>query len=236
MSRQLPVRVEFCGTYLEGVVSEGRAYVAMKPIAEGMGLDWDKQLQRIKDHPVLGDQLSPLKGVVAEDGRRREMMCLPEDILPFWMALVNANRVRADLRPRIITYQREAARVLHEAFSKGVAETNLRVMAIESKRAAGRLMTDITKDALIFTGKEPKPYHFMNEHRLVNWALTGEFSGVEESTLTGEQINLLAALRRHNSILIGKDLAYDLRKKALEVFAAEWRSTQPALEVASHGA
>lgn len=234
MSRQLPVKVEFCGTFLEGVVCAGRAYVAMKPIAEGMGLDWDKQLQRIKDHPVLGDQLSPLRGVVAEDGRRREMMCLPEDTLPFWMALVNANRVRVDLRPRIITYQREAARVLHEAFSKGVAETNLRVMAIDSKRAAGRLMTDITKDALIFTGKAPKPYHFMNEHRLVNWALTGEFASVEESRLDRRQIELLAALRRRNSMLIGIGLSRDLRKKALEVFAAEWRSTHPALEVASH--
>lgn len=232
---KLTVKVEFCGTFLEGVVSNGRPYVAMKPIAEGMGLDWDKQLQRIKDHPVLGDQLSPIRGVVAEDGRRREMMCLPEETLPFWMALVNANKVRVDLRPRIITFQREAARVLHGAFSKGVAETNLRVIATDSKRAAGRLMTDITKDVLIFTGKEPKPHHFMNEYRLVNWALTGEFAGVQESTLTSKQINLLAALRRRNSMLIGIGLAYDLRKKAVEVFAAEWRSSQPTLEVTSHG-
>lgn len=164
------------------------------------------------------------------------MMCLPEEALPFWMALVNANKVRQEIREKIITYQREAYRVLHRAFTQGVAETNLRVMATDSKRAAGRLMTDITKDVLIFTGKEPKPHHFMNEYRLVNWALTGEFAGVQESTLTSKQINLLAALRRRNSMLIGLGLAYDLRKKAVEVFAAEWRSSQPTLEVTSHGA
>lgn len=233
---KLPVKVEFCGAFLEGVVSNGCAYVAMKPIVAGMGLDWDKQLQRIKDHPVLGPQLSPIRGATGSDGRRYEMMCLPEEALPFWMALVNANKVRQEIREKIITYQREAYRVLHRAFTQGVAETNLRVMATDSKRAAGRLMTDITKDVLIFTGKEPKPHHYMNEYRLVNWALTGEFAGVQESTLTSKQINLLAALRRRNSMLIGLGLAYDLRKKAVEVFAAECRSSQPTLEVTSHGA
>lgn len=57
MSKKLPVKVEFCGAVLEGVIIEQTAFVAMKPIVEGMGLDWDKQLQRIKEHPVLGPQL-----------------------------------------------------------------------------------------------------------------------------------------------------------------------------------
>jgi len=233
MSRQLPVKVEFCGALLEGVVSNGCAYVAMKPITEAMGLSWPAQLAKMKDHPALTSTIAEI-ATVGEDGRRRKMICLPESRLQFWMALIQTGKVRASLRDKIIKFQIEAADVLHRAFTQGVTETNLRVMAIDSKRAAGRLMTDITKDVLIFSGKEPKPYHFMNEYRLVNWVLTGEFAGVEESTLTGEQINLLAALRRRNSILIGKDLEYDLRKKALEVFAAEWRSTHPALEVASH--
>ncbi len=234
MSRQLPVKVEFCGALLEGVVSDGSAYVAMKPIAEAMGLSWPAQLEKIKEHPALSPTVAEI-AIVAEDGRRRKMICLPESRLQFWMALIQPRKVKTSLRDKIIKFQIEAADVLHRAFTQGVAETNLRVMAIESKRAAGRLMTDITKDVLIFTGKEPKPYHFMNEYRLVNWALTGEFAGVQESSLTGEQIDLLAALRRRNSMLIGIGLAYDLRKKNLELFATEWRSIQPTLEATTHG-
>lgn len=235
MSKKLPVKVDFCGTLLEGVVSEGRAYVAMKPIVEGMGLAWERQFTKLKTDEVLSSVVTEMV-MTAADGKRYKTLCLPEEFLQGWLFTVKPGKIRHELREKVIRYKRECYSVLHRAFTNGVAETNLRILAIDSKRAAGRLMTDITKDALIFTGREPKPYHFMNEYRLVNWALTGEFAGVEESTLTSEQINLLAALRRRNSILIGFGLAYDLRKKALEVFAAEWRSTEPALEVASHGA
>jgi hypothetical protein len=232
MSRYLPVKVEFCGALLEGVVSNGCAYVAMKPITEAMGLSWPAQLEKIKEHPALSPTVAEI-AIVAEDGRRRKMICLPESRLQFWMALIQTGKVRASLRDKIIKFQIEAADVLHRAFTLGVAETNLRVIAVDRKRAAGHLMTDITLDALIFAGKEPKPHHFMNEHRLVNWALTGQFAGVEESGLDRGQIELLAALRRRNSMLIGIRMIYELRKKALEVFVAEWRSSQPALVVAA---
>lgn len=226
MSKKLPVKVEFCGALLEGVIVDGKPYVAMKPIVEGMGLSWDKQLQRIKEHPVLGPQLSPIRGVVADDGRRREMMCLPEEALPFWMALVNTNKVRAGIRETIITYQREAYRVLHAALSGGATENNMRVLSVDSKRAAGKLMADITMDVLIINGKEPKPHHFSNEHRLVNWALTGEFCSIEEGNLSREQLDMLTALRRRNTVLIATGISYELRKKAMEEFAADWRGAR----------
>ena len=150
-------------------------------------------------------------------------MCLPEIRLPFWMALVNSNKVKASLRPKIIRYQEEAADVLHAAFTGGVATTNMRVLAIDSKRAAGRLMTDMKADVMRMIGKDSKPYDFSNEHRLVNWALTGEFGPLEESDLTEQQINLLAELRRRNSVLIGRCVEYVDRKKMLEQHANDWR-------------
>jgi hypothetical protein len=222
MSAKLAVKVVFCGATLEGVVMGEKAYVAMKPIVEGMGLDWDKQLARIKEHPVLSPQLSPIRGVTGADGKRYEMMCLPESALPFWMALINPNRVKATIRDKIIRYQIEAADVLHRAFTQGVAETNLRVMAIDSKRAAGKLMSDVKNDFLVLNGKTPKPHDFSNEHRLVNWALTGEFDAVDEQSLDATQLRLLAELRRRNAVLIGVGLSYALRKEALKAHAASW--------------
>ncbi len=232
---KLPVKVEFCGAFLEGVISDGCAYVAMKPIAGAMGLAWESQFTKLKTDEVLSSVITEIV-MTAADGKKYKTLCLPEDYLQGWLFSIKPGKLKPVLREKVIRYKRECYRVLHRAFTQGVAETNLRVMATDSKRAAGRLMTDITKDVLIFSGKEPKPHHFMNEYRLVNWALTGEFAGVQESTLTSKQINLLAALRRRNSMLIGIGLAYDLRKKAVEVFAAEWRSSQPTLEVTCHGA
>jgi hypothetical protein len=223
MSRQLPVKVEFCGTFLEGVVSEGTAYIAMKPIAEAMGLDWSAQLVRLKTHPVLGPTVVEIP-IVAEDKRRRKMVCLPESRLQFWMALIQTGKVKSSLREKIVRFQIEAADVLHQAFTQGVAETNLRVLAIDSKRAAGKLMADVTRDALIISGKTPRPYHFSNEHRLVNWALTGTFGGLVENDLSANEIKLLAELRQRNAVLIACQMPYELRKNALEALAFEKRA------------
>ena len=230
--KQLPVTVEFCGTSLEGVIVDSKAYVAMKPIVEAMGLDWSAQLGKMKGHPVLAPTMVEIP-IVAEDGRTRKMICLPENRLQFWMALINPNKVKDSLRDKITKFQIEAADVLHHAFTRGVAETNFRVMAVDSKRAAGRLMTDVTKEALMLAGKEPKPHHFSNEHRLINWVLTGNFSGIEESALSGPQADLMAALRRRNSVLIGMGLAYNLRKNDLVVFVANWSAAQPPLALAA---
>jgi P22_AR N-terminal domain len=40
--------------------------VAMKPIAEGMGLDWEGQRQKIMRHPVLAPAACKMKAVAAD--------------------------------------------------------------------------------------------------------------------------------------------------------------------------
>lgn len=50
----VPVKVEFQGATLEGVIDGPIARVALKPIADGMGLDWSRQLKKAKSHPVIG--------------------------------------------------------------------------------------------------------------------------------------------------------------------------------------
>lgn len=84
----LPVKVEFHGVILEGVFINGKNYVAMKPIVEGMGLKWNDQLEKMKKHPVLKDEVSPISGIPSAGGAQT-MICLPENRLQFWMAIIN---------------------------------------------------------------------------------------------------------------------------------------------------
>jgi hypothetical protein len=225
MSQKLPIRVEFQGATLEGAIVNGRAYVAMKPIVEGLGLDWTRQLQKLKADPVLGPEVYNIRGIPSAGGAQT-MVCLPEERLQGWLFKINPNKVKASVREKVIAYQREAYRVLHQAFSKGVADTNMRVMAIDSKRAAGRLMTDMKADVLRLAGKDAKPYEFSNEHRLVNWALTDEFGPLDESALTVQQLRLLADLRRRNTVLLVRGADYQDRKKMLKQHVQDWRAAQ----------
>jgi len=210
-----PIRVEFAGATLLGVLDGGVAWVAMKPIVEGMGLSWPRQYQKMIDDEIMGPTIAE-KGMVAEDGKRREMICLPEELLQGWLFTVNPKKVKPEIRDVVIRYKRECYAALHRAFTKGVSD---RVVAIDSKRALGKVVADILNDVLIEAGKEPKRHHFMNEHRLCNMALNGQFAGIDESTLSEADLWKLAEIRRRDAVLIAKGLTYQERKAALIEFA-----------------
>lgn len=78
-------------------------------------------------------------------------------------------------------------------------------------------------------GKETKPHHYMNEARLINWAMTGQFTGLDRDTLSYDELDLLAELEAQDLILIGSQCTYEQRKTALNLFAQNFRSSRPVL-------
>ncbi len=83
-------------------------------------------------------------------------------------------------------------------------------------------------------GKESKPHHFMNEARLINWVLTGEFKSVDRDSLPKEDLDLLTRLEEQNIVFVGLGMSYDLRKTALYGFAEMYRKQiVPKIEAAN---
>ncbi len=77
--------------------------------------------------------------------------------------------------------------------------------------------------------KRPLPTTFMNEAKLVNWALTGEFKSLDRESLPAGDLDLLARLEERNSVLIGFGLDRSERKTALNRFVNEWRTAHVGL-------
>lgn len=98
-------------------LANGEVFVPLRPIVEGLGLDWAAQTRRVNRDPVLAE----VKGVVvtATPGGPQEMLALPLDYLSGFLFGVNASRVKPEIRERIIRYQRECYKVLNEAFQEG---------------------------------------------------------------------------------------------------------------------
>lgn len=98
---------------------DGVAYVAMKPICENIGLDWDAQRQRIKRDEVLAQGTviitAPTKGGL------QEMLCLPIHYLNGWLFGVDTNRVKAQIKDKLITYKKECYQALFDYWNNGVA-------------------------------------------------------------------------------------------------------------------
>lgn len=79
-------------------------------------------------------------------------------------------------------------------------------------------------------GKATEAHHYMTEAKLVNWAHSGEFTGMDRDALSAADLDLLAFLELKNATLIGRGVAYAERKPLLKQYAMDWRiSHAPAL-------
>lgn len=80
-------------------------------------------------------------------------------------------------------------------------------------------------------GKATEPHHYMNEAKLVNHVISGEFKGLDRNSLSRADLDLLAHIEMRNAVLIGRDIPYDQRKSMLRQYAMDWRIAHtPALE------
>ena len=98
--------------------------------------------------------------------------------------------------------------------------------------ASFKVMADVLKLVREEQGKVTASYHFINEARLVNGVLSGQFSALDRERLSEADLSLLANLEVRNSVLIGRGLPYAERKTLLRQFAIDLRPAPTTLEAA----
>ncbi|EDS9959317.1 hypothetical protein GT314_004600 [Salmonella enterica subsp. enterica] len=125
--------VPFYGDSLYVVNHNGEPYTPMKPIVKGMGLDWMGQLTKLRQRFSSTIEEIPM---VAEDGKRRNMVCLPLRKLAGWLQTISPNKVRPEIRDRVIQYQNECDDVLYEYWTKGVVVNPRRMSVMEELNQA----------------------------------------------------------------------------------------------------
>lgn len=82
-----------------------------------------------------------------------------------------------------------------------------------------RLLSDVLKHTREQNGKATKRQHFINEARLVNWALTGRFGPIDRDGLSFAELDRLAELEVLNTRMIATGMPYEQRKAALPAAA-----------------
>lgn len=122
--------VEFYGDQVIAVrMQDGRVYVPVRPICDLLGVSWASQRNRINRDAVLSDETCNISVFVMNTqgkGQHRDMLCLPLDFVSGFLFGINADRVKAAIRDKLLRYQRECHKVLSEAFQEGrlTAETS----------------------------------------------------------------------------------------------------------------
>lgn len=110
---------EFLGKEVTLVDNNGIAYVAMREIVEGIGLNWASQSVKLNQNSRKFSCCDI--ATTGKDGKKYEMLCMPIKKLNGWLFSINPNKVRADLKERLENYQEECFLALWDYWTEGVA-------------------------------------------------------------------------------------------------------------------
>ena len=103
-----PQTIFFHNANLSIVEHNGQPYVPMRPVVEGMGLDWKSQHRKLASNPRWG----MVKMTIPSSGGIQEMLCIPLRKLFGWFNSISANKVKPECKEAVIKYQEECDDVL----------------------------------------------------------------------------------------------------------------------------
>jgi hypothetical protein len=93
--------------------NDGEHFVALKPLCEALGLDWEAQRKRTQRNPQFSTPVH-MNGSWAQDGKNRDMLCIPVRQVGMWLCTINANRVSEHVRPKLLAFQEQLQVVIHD--------------------------------------------------------------------------------------------------------------------------
>ena len=124
MTNQISTQViSFHGSELITLKVDDVIYTAVRPIVEALGLSWGSQ-QRKLENSKEKFSCTHMK-TTGNDGKTYEMLCMPLKKLNGWLFSINPEKVRADLREKVIQYQEECFEALYNYWHFGKAERTI---------------------------------------------------------------------------------------------------------------
>lgn len=111
--------IPFHGANLIAIPGEtpDKTMIAMRPLVEGMKLDWSYQRKKLNDHPVLSTCVAVIATQMPSEDQERLHVFLPLNRIHFWLATLHPSRFDdPEVQQNVITYQNEAADALFEHF------------------------------------------------------------------------------------------------------------------------
>ena len=137
------IRVPFHGNTLYLINKNGEPFVPMKPVVEGMGLAWQSQHEKLKQR--FSSTITEIV-IVADDGKNRQMTCLAFRKFAAWLSGLSPNKVKPEIRDKVIQYQNECDDVLYEYWTTGEVKSKAKTTVDERtplRDAVNLLVIDI---------------------------------------------------------------------------------------------
>lgn len=167
------ITVPFHGDALYVVNHNGEPYTPMRPIVEGMGMVWAAQFVKLKQR--FSTCVAEIETQLPGDDQRRKVICLPLRKLAGWLQTISPNKVKPEIRDKVIRYQAECDDVLYDYWTKGVVVNPRKGSVMEElNQACAAMKRDKGIASLFGTGlnewKSVKAAHVSKIRVLVNEA------------------------------------------------------------------
>lgn len=117
MEKNIKRFLEFNGKNVYFTLVGENWWVAIKPICEALGVNYEQQRKNLKDDEILC-QLPCEHTVVAADGRLRKMVCLPEFFIYGWIFSIQSSA------PGLTAYKLKCYELLYQHFHGTLTKRN----------------------------------------------------------------------------------------------------------------
>ena len=123
------------------------------------------------------------------------------------------------------SFEVKVYRTFQRAAQKSDDWRTLRHASASTNKVVNAILQHTRADA----GKDTQHFHYANEAKLVNWAVCGEFKGLNRDELSESDLDLLAHLEERNAVLLGRGLTREQRQPMLKQYAMDWRMKRDLL-------
>lgn len=119
--------IEFKGHNILYKRINGVYWIALKPLCEALGVNYNRQYQNAMSHPIFGPAFAVQQMQVPGD-QARNMICLPEEYIYGWLFSINSDS------PELLLYQKECNHILYNHFHGVITRRSELYTALADKR------------------------------------------------------------------------------------------------------
>ena len=169
--------------------NEEQVFVPIRPLCDYLGVVWSAQYRRLSRDPVLGVMQATV-AITATDGRVRQQVCLPLEYLNGWLFGINADRVKPEIRERLIRYQKECYRVLARAFVKeqGTTDVSPTTATLLQVREMGRAIMQMAEEQIEFERRLTTTEGRLDHAAVIVGDLTRRVTSLEQKVAPGQPV------------------------------------------------
>ncbi len=188
---------------------QDQVFVPVRPLCDYLGVTWSAQYRRLLRDPVLSEAQATV-AVTATDGRVREQVCLPLDYLNGWLFGISADRIKPEIRERLIRYQKECYRVLARAFVREpAADVSTTTSTLLQVREMGRAIMQMAEEQIEFERRLTSTEGRLDQAAVIVGDLNRRMATLEQkmapsATVTEEQASQISQAVKAVALALGK--------------------------------